>query len=294
MPPAPSATHASTAAPDPVSRGDTRWTDRAPARRVPAQGPGPPGLVLRFTDRERADLPEVELRAGEVTLLEGRAGVEAIRHRLVIDCATRGRSIVQIVGGNRLDSTALARRAQALGLDPGYVLRASVVARAFTAYQLSVLVEERLPAHLAADDEAALAVVTDPLALYTDEDVRANEGRSLATQALASIRETAREQACPLLVVQPRRPHRRPAPGRRDRSPASPKRTAELLELVRAHADTYLRLRPLEGTGPREGPDGHVIERPRRGERYRVAKPRAEQARLDRFASTTREVPARG
>lgn len=224
---------------------------------------------------------------GEVTLVEGRAGVEAMRHRLVLDCAARGRSVMHIVGGNRLDSTGLARRAQAQGLDPGYVLRASVVARGFTAYQLSVLLEERLPAYLAEDDVAALAVVSDPLALYTDEDIRRREGRRLAKQALASIRCTADEHDVPVLIVQPPRPDRRPAPGRRDPAPGpSATRVAALLKLVRSHADQHVCVRR-SGTSSGDAA-ARVIELPVRGERYRLAEPRSEQTRLDRFGEAAR------
>lgn len=230
---------------------------------------------MRFTDRERGDLPTVRLQPGRVTLLEGRPGVEAIRQRLVVDCAARGRSVMHVVGGNRLDSTSLARRAQARGLDPGYVLRASVVARGFTAYQLSVLVEERLPTHLADHDDVALAVVSDPLALYTHEDVRCTEGRKLAEQALASLSRTAEDHACPVLLVQPPPGQRggRPSPRAPHQRPV--RQDPELDQLVREHADEHLRLLVQRAA--------RVLELLDRGERYRIADPQPRQARLERF-----------
>lgn len=51
------------------------------------------------------------------------------------------------------------------------VLASSTIARAFTTYQLSVLIEEPLPDLLADPHDAALAMASDPLELY-DEDVR--------------------------------------------------------------------------------------------------------------------------
>lgn len=272
-----------------------------PSERVELPAPPAEGFTLRFTDRPRAKLPRVGLKPGHLTLLEATVSVEPVRHRLVIDCATRGRPLVQIVAGNRLDSPGLARRAQAQGLDPGYVLRASVLARAFTAYQLSVLVEERLPAQLADEEAAGLAVVSDPLSLYTDEDVRPVEGRRLAEQAFASLQATAKEHACPLLVTQRLRADGlpaggRPAPGRRER-PRSADRA--LVERMREHAEMHLRLRGARA-GSAEGGPGRVLERPRRGETVRWADPRPEQAKLDRFLGSAdreghhagdREVP---
>lgn len=258
-------------------------TNPVPRRRHEPGADPSPELALRFTEGDREDVPKLRLRAGEVTLLEGRAGVEAMRHRLVIDCAVRGRSVLHVVGGNRLDSTRLARRAQASGLDPGYVLRASVIARGFTAYQLSVLLEERLPAHLDEHPSAAVALVSDPLALYTDEDVRRREGARLAEGALDALARAARDRERPVVVVQPPTPARRPAPGRRDASPGpSRERVAELMALVREHADR--RVRVSTGAQPAPADGARVVELPDPGRRVRVAETRAEQSRLDRFA----------
>lgn len=271
-----------TLSPRPKPEPGRRSIDPARGLRVEPSGPGPPDLALRFTDRDREDLPRVALPAGQLTLLEGRAGVEAVRQRLIVDCATRGRSVIQIVGGNRLDSNGLARRAQALGLDPGYVLRTSMIARGFTAYQLSVLVEERLPAHLASADETALAIVSDPLALYTDEDVRRTEGRRLAEQALASLVRTADDHACPVLVIQPPAGQRGGRPSPRARNPTPMREDPELDRMLAAHADRYVRLLIRDGA--------RVLELPARGDRYRIADPRPQQTQLDRFAASS---PAR-
>lgn len=266
----------------PVDASRPRSIPRVRSSLDPPPAPGPGKLALRFTGRDRGDVPKLRLRAGEVTLLEGRAGVEAMRHRLVIDCAVRGRSVMHVVGGNRLDSTRLARRAQAKGLDPGYVLRASVVARGFTAYQLSVLLEERLPAHLDEHPSAAVALVSDPLALYTDEDVGRTEGTRLAEGALDALGRAASEHDRPIVVVQPPTPARRPAPGRRDASPGpSRERVAELMALVRDHADRRVRVAKRAQPAPADG--ARVVELPGPDRRVRIAEPRAEQARLDRF-----------
>lgn len=177
-------------------------------------------LALRLTDRPQASTAGIDLPPGQLTLLEMGPGFQTLRHRLVLDCATSGRSVLQLVSaaegavitgrgdaravaiGHRLDSTRLARKALACGLDPAYVLRASVIARAFTAYQLSSLVHGTLPEALASDHHA-LVIATDPLSLYTEEDVPRREGIALAQQATEALAQAAQDHGVPLLVVQP-------------------------------------------------------------------------------------------
>jgi len=114
--------------------------------------------------------------------------------------------------------------------------------------------------------------VSDPLALYTDEDVGRREGTRLAEQALATLSCTAGEADRPLVLVQPPRPARRP----------SPERLAELLDLVREHADRRVR-EAREDAGGSAG-RARVVDLPGEDEPVRVAESRVEQARLDRFA----------
>lgn len=174
-----------------------------------------------LTDRPDVPAPEIALLPGQLTLLEMGRGFQAVRHRLVLDCATSGRSVLQFISaaegavitgrgdaravaiGHRLDSTRLARKALAHGLDPAYVLRASVIARAFTAYQLSSLMHDTLPEALAGTDHHALVLATDPLSLYTEDDVPRREGRVLAEHATQALAQAAQDHDLPVLVVQP-------------------------------------------------------------------------------------------
>lgn len=236
-------------------------------------------LSLRFADERTGERPEIELAEGEITLLEGTRGTEAARHRLVLDAARSGRVTVHVVGSERLDTTGLARRAQAAGLDPGYVLRSSIVARAFTAYQLSVLLEERLPAALEAEDAAA-GLVLDPLRLYTDEDVKPAEARRLADQAVQRLQAVAEAFQVPLLVVQPPR-------GRRRALTRMLREAAGQHVLVRAHAGT-------ERVQSGQARPAFTVYLPREDETYRVQEPRARQARLDRFSTGPLEEGAAG
>lgn len=249
-------------------------TDRSPS-------PDATRLSLRFADRPCTEVPEIEIPEGQLTLVEGTHGTEAARHRLTLDAARLGNVTVNVVGTERLDTTGLARRAQAHGLDPGYVLRSSIVARAFTAYQLSVLLEEQLPRMLDAENAAA-GLVLDPLRLYTDEDVGPSEARRLTEQAIERLSDIAAGSQLPLVVVQPPRGRRR-----------------ELTRMLREAANTHVLVGARSGTErARSGQEqpAYTVHMPEKDRTYRVHEPRPEQARLDQFHDATAPSPgdARG
>lgn len=149
--------------------------------------PGPhPGLATHAaTEPLRLGIPALDeaygLTPGEVLLLEAGGPWWSVRHRLVLEAFERGLPVLQVVAGNRLDPYGLARAAQRAGHRPEEVLDHSLMARAFTAHQLSALVEEELPSRL---DGPALVLFADPLALYQNDEIRPAEGRRLLRRAL--------------------------------------------------------------------------------------------------------------
>jgi len=223
---------------------------------------------LSFSDDDMID--PIPVPEGEVTLVEGARGTEPMRHRLVVEQARAGQATMHVHGGDRLDTTGLARRAQADNLDPGYVLRSSIVARAFTAYQLSVLVEERLPQALARVDRLSVALVVDPLRLYTDEDVRRAEAKRLASGAFDEIATTAETNKLPVVLVQPPRAER-------------PELLAQARELATKHVLVQAQGEGSVQSGQRR-PE-LVVTLPGEDQRHRVQDPRRRQARLNRFTS---------
>ena len=144
-----------------------------------------------------------------LTLVVPRHGWEPERARLVLEAHRQGRRALHIVGGNRLDVYALANAARAAGLDPVAALRSSVIARAFTAHQLSALIEDTLPQALTRD--VALVLVSDPLDVYAGEDVGREEGSVLLQRAASALAMLAgRRRDVRFIVVQdPRQGQRR-------------------------------------------------------------------------------------
>jgi hypothetical protein len=121
---------------------------------------------------------------------------------MVLDAYEQGRRGFHVVAGNRHDVYAVARLAKERGMPPEAVLRASVLARAFTAHQLASLLEDTLP--LAMADGLGYAALVDPLDLYADEEeLRREEGLALLQRGVAKVRLLARRKpGLPMFIVQ--------------------------------------------------------------------------------------------
>ncbi len=85
---------------------------------------------------------------------------------------------VYIDGGNTFDPYAVSAIAQEYGLDPRSVLEKISISRAFTAYQLTALVFEKLEEALKRY-RSKLVVVSDITGLFLDCDVPKIEGREI-------------------------------------------------------------------------------------------------------------------
>jgi len=86
--------------------------------------------------------------------------------------------VVYIDGGNTFDPYAISAIAQEYGLDPRSVLEKVSVSRAFTAYQLTALVFEKLEEALKRY-RAKLVVISDITGLFLDRDVPKIEGKDI-------------------------------------------------------------------------------------------------------------------
>jgi hypothetical protein len=83
---------------------------------------------------------------------------------------------VFIDGGNTFDPYAVSAIAQEFGLEPRSVLEKILVSRAFTAYQLTELVFEKLEDALK-KSRSKIVVISDITGLFLDRDVPKIEGR---------------------------------------------------------------------------------------------------------------------
>jgi hypothetical protein len=109
--------------------------------------------------------------------------------------ACKRNRVVFICGDNRFDPYAISRAAKAMGARPEDALRAIRIARAFTAYQLSELVDR-----LGAGSGEDFVVISGPCSTFFDEDVPLVDAARLFYRMLWRVVELARGGRTMLLV----------------------------------------------------------------------------------------------
>jgi len=121
---------------------------------------------------------------GEFAVLVGRPLCTMLSFLLSVRCQLPFKKgglnsrVVYVDGGNTFDLYAVSAIAQEYGLDPKSVLEKILVSRAFTAYQLTELVFEKLEA-ASKRYRSKLVVISDITGLFLDRDVPKIEGRDL-------------------------------------------------------------------------------------------------------------------
>lgn len=101
-----------------------------------------------------------------------------------------GLEVVFIDGGNSFNPYLIAEIARGFGLEPRYVLERIHVSRAFTAYQLSALILEKLNSFLDRCN-AGLVYVSDISNLFLDRDIPKTEAQDLFVKVCAALSEIA-------------------------------------------------------------------------------------------------------
>jgi hypothetical protein len=121
---------------------------------------------------------------GEFAVLVGRPLCTMLSFLLSVRCQLPFKKgglnsrVVYVDSGNTFDLYAVSAIAQEYGLDPKSVLEKILVSRAFTAYQLTELVFEKLEA-ASKRYRSKLVVISDITGLFLDHDVPKIEGRDL-------------------------------------------------------------------------------------------------------------------
>lgn len=139
--------------------------------------------VLSF-GMPRIDTAFPGFQRGDFTVLFGHSPCKMLVFLLSVRCQLPRRkgglnsTTVFIDGGNTFDPYAVSTTAQEYGLEPKSVLEKIFVSRAFTAYQLTALVCEKLEEALKRHN-SKLVVVSDIAGLFLDRDVPKIEGSDL-------------------------------------------------------------------------------------------------------------------
>ncbi len=148
-------------------------------------------------------------RPGQVTLLRGLHHAPTLLPRLlVLSVLDLDEDAVLVDGGNVADPFALSSVCRRLRVRPKDVLPRVHIARAFTSFQMSSILEDALP--LAVEEHSpAVVAISCVDELYHDDNVKRDQATVLLGRALDRVRElTEAEELVTLLADLRHRPRR--------------------------------------------------------------------------------------
>lgn len=183
-------------------------------------------------------------RSSKVSLFEGDSGYASdILHLLCVRAVAEfDEEVVWIDGGNSVDPYALSALCKRMRLDRGDVLSRVNISRAFTAYQLVTLIDERLE-EVVRESSPAMVIVSSLTDMFLDKDMKWMEAYQLLRRCAEDIGRVTRAYETISLVT--------------DRTPRHAPHDERMAGLLRAEADRVISMRE-RGNGimvrlPKEG-----------------------------------------
>ena len=147
---------------------------------------------------------------GDFAMLHGSHTVQSIatllsiRAQLPPQLGGLGSNVVYIDGANTFRLYQTTRLARLFHLDPKQALNRIYISRAFTAYQMTSLILQKLE-DAARIFNAKLVIISDISAMFLDKDVEEEEAKRIYSQVLNRISKFARESRAIVVVTYP--PH---------------------------------------------------------------------------------------
>jgi hypothetical protein len=147
---------------------------------------------------------------GDFAVLYGSNSVQSlasllcVRAQLPPQLGGLGSNVVFVDGGNTFRLYQVARLARLHQLDPKQTLERIYLSRAFTAYQMTALILEKLKETVKRYN-AKLAIISDIAGFFLDKDVPEDEARRVYSQVTTYLRNFAKENRIILIATYP--PH---------------------------------------------------------------------------------------
>lgn len=147
---------------------------------------------------------------GDFAVIYGSASVLSltsllcVRAQLPAQLGGLGSNVVFVDGGNTFRLYQVARLARLHQLDPKKTLERIYISRAFTAYQMTALILQKLNQSVNQFD-AKLAIISDVAGFFLDKDVPEKEARRVYSQVTAYLSNFAKENQIILIATYP--PH---------------------------------------------------------------------------------------
>ena len=135
---------------------------------------------------------------GDFAVLYGSPSVNSltsllcIRTQLPVQLGGLGSNVVFIEGGNTFRLYKITRLAQIHQLNPRQVLEHIFISRAFTAYQLTSLIMEKLEETIKTYN-AKLVVISDIAGFFLDKDIPQEEAQRIYSQIVSYLSNLARK-----------------------------------------------------------------------------------------------------
>ena len=148
---------------------------------------------------------------GDFALLYGSHSVQSlvsllcVRAQLAPQLGGLGSNVVFIDGGNTFRLYQIARLAQLHQLDPKQTLERIYISRAFTAYQTTALILEKLKDTVKRYN-AKVVIISDIAGFFLDKDVPEYEARRVYSQVIAYLSNFAKENGIVLIATYPLHP----------------------------------------------------------------------------------------
>jgi hypothetical protein len=143
---------------------------------------------------------------GDFAVLYGSPSVTSltsllcVRAQLPVQLGGLGSNVVFVDGGNTFRLYKIARLAQLHHLNPQEVLERIVISRAFTAYQLTSLLMEKLE-ETVTKYNAKLVVISDTAGFFLDDDVSNEEAQRVYSQITAYLANFAKQHNIILIAT---------------------------------------------------------------------------------------------
>jgi hypothetical protein len=148
--------------------------------------------------------------AGDFAILYGSPSVLSlssllcVRAQLPTQLGGLASNVIFIDGGNTFGLYQIARLAQLHQLNPKEVLQRIYVSRAFTVYQMTSLIMEKLK-EIVKGYDAKIVIISDLAGFFLDKDVPEEEARRVFSQVIAYLSTFAKENQLMLIATYP--PH---------------------------------------------------------------------------------------
>lgn len=147
---------------------------------------------------------------GDLAVLYGSTSVLSlssilcVRAQLPTQMGGLASNVVFVDGANTFQLYHTTRLAKLHKLNPKQVLDRIIIARAFTAYQMTMLITQKLEETIKKHN-AKLAIISDLAATFLDKDIQDEEAQKIYSQIIAKLSAIAKKHQTIIIATYP--PH---------------------------------------------------------------------------------------